>query len=165
MTIQTARTGPPDRLAEAARAGLADEVTVRPELADRAAAHCAQKLTRRGQHFQYGVSTLESTVVMLALEAGYPFHRGACAWRCAVRLPLTAPRLLATIGELTRTGLIRDYRDPATGVHTLIPAHIHLAVHGASACRFVGEDLGPMRARLSEDVALVDCRDCLAAVA
>jgi len=131
-------------------------------LTERATTHCRQKLTRVAQQFQHRITDEESAKVMFAVEAGYEFNHGRVYWRCAMRMAMAPARLHAIITELVRTGLLRDYRDPRTSVRTLLPAHIHLDVHGGSACRFVGEDLGPMRTRLSDDLALVDCRDCLA---
>lgn len=161
MTILTA-TDRPGGPREPSRLSLAAHAATRGDLAERAAAHCRQRLTRRAQHFQNAVTEVETVTVMFAIEAGYDFVYGVNAWRCRVKLPLGLRRAGIAVAEMTRTGLVRDYRSPATGERVLLPAPVHLAARGLSACLFVGEDLGPMRARLAGHVSLVDCRECLA---
>lgn len=161
MTISIPTRGRPDPRILQRQAVISALAEDRPDLAERAGLHC-RPAQRSAQRWLVGVSDLDTTIVMFAVEAGWTFTRTTAAWRCSVGLPMTAPAVTAAVGELTRTGLLRDYRSPASGERVLLPAPVHLAAGGLSACLFVGEDLGPMRARLTEDLGLVDCSACLA---
>jgi hypothetical protein len=129
---------------------------------DRATAHVADYFAlRRDQRFASYVSELYTARVMLAIERGTVVKRAKTGhWRAPAgsRLP---HNLSVIINEMIRTGLLRDYRDPRTGQHTLIPAKTHLDDgYRTSLCLFTGEDLGPMRARLVKSMDLVDCLEC-----
>jgi hypothetical protein len=73
------------------------------------------------------------------------------------------------INEMIRTGLVTHWveRTPGEDIDHLVPARVHLADPDDprySACRWPMEDVGPMRTRLTRDLALVDCLECEAAV-
>jgi hypothetical protein len=98
---------------------------------------------------------------MHALESGVRLYRTPHGRWCAPKGTTLngLGRLSAAVGEMIRTGLVRHWRD-RNGDH-LVPAKVHLlAPDKRSACHFAGEDMGPMRSRLSEDMAIVDCLDC-----
>lgn len=146
--------------------------------ADRAVAHAAPKeLLRHAQRWQDPHVTDEAVArVFLALEyyRTRPYRNVNGRWYVPAG---TAPagtntNLSPVIGEMVRTGLLRHWRD-RDGDH-LIPAPVHfldrtvtgpglVVVH--SACLFVGEDMGPMRARLVERMDLTDCLACEQAIA
>jgi len=129
--------------------------------ADRAVAHVGDEFVlRRAQRFAGYVSELATARVMLAIERGTVIKKTATGWKAPAGSPL--PKNLGTIvNEMIRTGLLRNYRDPRTDKHTLIPAKTHLDDgYRTSLCLFAGEDLGPMRARLVKDLDLVDCLEC-----
>jgi hypothetical protein len=136
----------------------------------RASAHAAAPLTlRRAQCFQGTVTDLDVARVMRSLESGVrPYMNQARRWYMPVG---TAPtglgwKLSTVINEMIRTGLVRHYRT-REGDH-LIPAPVHYRNHedrGLSACLFVGEDMGPMRARLVDRLDLTDCLACEQAIA
>ena len=115
---------------------------------------------RSAQRFHEGVTDLDAARVMRAVESGLELYQNRLGRWCApVGSPLHFARTSATVHEMIRTGLLRHYRDH------LIPAPVHLDSGGhVSVCLFVGEDLGPMRARLTKDVDLVDCQNCLTKV-
>jgi hypothetical protein len=134
----------------------------------RASAHAADPgVLRAAQRFQSLVTDLDVARVMLALERGAkPTRNRADRWSVPAGTPLngmTPGRLSNAIREMVRTGLVRHYRNK-TGDH-LIPAPVHFRDRHddgsqTSACLFVGEDLGPMRARLVDRLDLVDCLAC-----
>lgn len=146
--------------------------------ATRAAAHIRPvSALRVAQRWQDKACTDEATArVLLALEyyGTRPYRNMAGRWFPPTGSSLTGlgRNLSTVINELIRTGLVRHWRD-REGDH-LIPAPVHLlqrTVQGAglivqhSACLFVGEDMGPMRARLVDRLDLVDCLACERAVA
>lgn len=139
--------------------------TAEQTLIARSGLHAAPAGTLRpAQRLQHGVTELDVARVMHELEKGVRLHRS--------RLGRWAPPAGSRLGnkaspavqEMIRTGLVRHWID-RDGDH-LIPAPVHLDLGDRqSACHFIGEDLGPMRARLSADMDLVDCRACEDAVA
>ncbi|MET0415988.1 MAG: hypothetical protein ABW022_08210 [Actinoplanes sp.] len=112
---------------------------------------------RSAQRFHGGVTDLDAARVMRAIEAGTVLYQNRLGRWCApAGSPLPNGRTSSTVHEMIRTGLLRHFRDH------LIPAPVHLdSGDHVSTCLFVGEDLGPMRARLTKDVDLVDCQNCL----
>jgi hypothetical protein len=133
----------------------------------RAGAHAAPESTlRAAQRFQDGVTELDVARVMHELERGLRLYLNRGGRWCAPRGSRVngggGPS--AIVKEMIRTGLVRHYKD-REGDH-LIPAKVHLDLGDRqSACHFIGEDLGPMRARLLADLALVDCLACADTVA
>jgi hypothetical protein len=131
----------------------------------RAAAHSAAPATLRApQRFCSGVTDLDLARVMRALESGIrPYRNKGGRWFMPSG---TAPtglgyKLSTIVNEMIRTGLVRHYRTREGDF--LLPAPVHYRNHedrGLSACLFVGEDMGPMRARLVDRLDLVDCGDC-----
>jgi len=138
----------------------------------RASAHSADpSVLRVAQRFQELVTDLDVARVILALERGAnPVRNRADRWSMPSWNQLrgmSSGRLSNAVREMIRTGLVRHYRDH-DGDH-LIPAPVHFRmIHQdatqTSACLFVGEDLGPMRARLVDRLDLVDCLNCEAAI-
>lgn len=134
--------------------------TAEQTLIARSGLHAAPADTLRpAQRFQDGVTELDVARVMHELEKGVRLHRS--------RLGRWAPPAGSRLGnkaspavqEMIRTGLVRHWID-RDGDH-LIPAPVHLDLGDRqSACHFIGEDLGPMRSRLSADMDLIDCRAC-----
>jgi hypothetical protein len=149
----------------------------------RAASHSAAETTlRAAQRWQHGVTDVEVTLVMYALEGGTrPYRNQAGRWLAPIGSPIGGRtsglkrNLSVVIGEMIRTGLVRHVRQQRAShlspapQDVLVPAHVHLkdGEPGAwrSACLFTGEDLGPMRARLVDDLSLVDCLACELTVA
>jgi hypothetical protein len=143
----------------------------------RAASHSAAETTlRAAQRWQHGVTDVDVTLVMYALEGGTrPYRNQAGRWLAPIGSPIGGRssglrrNLSVVIGEMIRTGLVRHVRSSREPQDVLVPAHVHLkdGEPGAwrSACLFTGEDLGPMRARLVEDLSLVDCLACELVVA
>lgn len=156
-----------------------DPTLTTDEVGDRAAirAGCHSAPSERlriAQRWQYGVNDLMAARVMLALEHYHvrPYRNRVGRWYAPSGSPLASLNLGNVIAEMTRTGLIRHWRD-RNGEH-LIPAPVHflarstqstgfITVH--SACLFVGEDMGPMRSRLVDRLDLVDCLACESAIA
>jgi hypothetical protein len=141
--------------------------------ATRAAAHAAhESVLRVAQRWTDRTVTDEGVArVFLALEyyGTKPYRNTAGRWYAPTGSSLTGlgSQLSAVIREMIRTGLVRHWRD-REGDH-LIPAPVHLAFESCpfephSACLFTGEDMGPMRSRLVDDLDLVDCLACLEAV-
>jgi hypothetical protein len=139
----------------------------------RAGAHAAAEMVLRPvQRFMYEVTDLQVARVMRALESGAEFtYCGGPSWMAPLGHPLDSPewrrRLKRVIPEMIRTGLVRHYRTPLGGNH-LIPSPVHarnLDDRNLSACLFVGEDRGPMRSRLVDDLLDVDCLACERAIA
>jgi hypothetical protein len=133
-------------------------------LIQRAGTHAQPADTLRpAQRFQMGVTELDVARVMHELERGVRLHRsrlGRWAGPAGSRLGNKAS---PAIQEMIRTGLVRHLID-REGDH-LIPARVHLDLGDRqSVCHFVGEDLGPMRARLTRALDLADCLDCADAV-
>jgi hypothetical protein len=129
-------------------------------LIERASTHAQpQDTLRPAQCFQMGVTELDVARVMHELERGVRLHRsrlGRWAGPAGSRLGNKAS---PAVQEMIRTGLVRHLID-LEGDH-LIPARVHLDLGDRqSACHFVGEDLGPMRSRLSADLDLIDCLAC-----
>jgi hypothetical protein len=146
--------------------------------ATRAGAHAAEaSVLRVAQRFQNQVTDLDVARVMLALERGArPFLNRMGRWFVPTGTPLNgmpAHKLSTVIQEMIRTGLVRHHR-PWHAPDVLIPAPTHFRVKVEltqpdqtlqhSACLFVGEDLGPMRARLVDRLDLTDCLACEAAL-
>jgi len=133
--------------------------------ATRAAAHAREPETLRpAQRFEPYVTDLAVARVMLALERGTEIRRNRLGrWFAPTGSPL-GRSVSTVVSEMIRTGLVRDYRNPS-GEHVLIPAKTHKRVWDApgvqrSLCLFTGEDLGPMRSRLVDEMDLVDCLEC-----
>lgn len=127
---------------------------------------------REAQRWQHGVTDLDVARVFSFLERGEVLYRNAAgSWKAPVHSPLNRLRLSTVIDEMIRTGLVRHYREPLNPGHFvdyLIPALVHMRHRDnrtVSACLFTGEDLGPMRARLSDHMVYVDCLACEAVVA
>lgn len=122
---------------------------------------------RPEQCWQDAVTDDEVAVVMYALEMGSLMRYVGGRWYFCARSPyqkmITTP-VSVVVREMVRTGLLRHltHRLPDGEVHILVPARVHLrdAATGRSACQFPGEMLGPMRARLVDDLTLVDCLAC-----
>lgn len=129
---------------------------------ERAGAHAyAWKDLRAAQRLQHGVTELDVARVMCGLEQGARLYLSRTNRWCAGRGSAlhSLERLSPTVHEMIRTGLVRHWRD-REGDH-LVPARVHfMGPDRKSACHFAGEDLGPMRARLSQDMAVVDCLEC-----
>lgn len=133
-------------------------------LIDRSGTHAmpADQL-RPAQRFQMGVTELDVARVMHELEKGVRLHRSRLGRWSAPAGSRMGNKTSPAVHEMIRTGLVRHWVD-CDGDH-LIPAKVHFDVGSRqSACHFVGEDLGPMRSRLSTDIDLVDCKDCEEAV-
>jgi hypothetical protein len=133
-------------------------------LIDRSGTHAmpADQL-RPAQRFQMGVTELDVARVMHELEKGVRLHRSRMGRWAAPLGSRLGYKVSPIIQEMIRTGLVRHLID-REGDH-LIPARVHLDLGDRqSACHFVGEDLGPMRARLSRNLDLADCLDCQQAV-
>lgn len=132
-------------------------------LIERSAAHVrpAEMVLRGPQRFQHGVTDLDVARVMYALESGARLYLSRLGRWCApTGSRLQNARTSPAVHEMIRTGLVRHWRD-RNGDH-LVPARIHLdAGDHQSACHFIGEDMGPMRSRLTKEVTLVDCPDCV----
>lgn len=125
----------------------------------RASAHVRPSAgLRRAQRFVPGVSEENVARLLLTLERGV---RLTCTrtgrWFDPNGRPVEK-NITATVAEAVRTGLVTYYRD-RNGDH-LIPARVHYDLDGLSACRFAGETLGAIRARLVDDLAFVDCLNC-----
>ena len=133
-------------------------------LIERSSAHVfPREALRAAQRFQDGVTELDVARVMHELESGVRLYVNRLGRWCAPHGSKLGNKTSPAVHEMIRTGLVRHWRD-REGDH-LIPARIHLDLGDRqSACHFVGEDLGPMRARLSADIDLIDCRDCADAV-
>lgn len=136
----------------------------------RSAAHAAPPAElRTAQRFQFNVTDLDVARFMRSIELGYqPYRNRGNRWFMPVSAPIHGLNYKTSfvVGEMIRTGLLRHYRN-AAGDH-LIPAPVHmrnLADPLVSACLFVGEDMGPMRARLVDRLDLVDCLACCDAIA
>lgn len=131
----------------------------------RAAAHSGEP-QRAAQRWLNRVNDLDVATVLYAIEANgaEPYRIKSGRWVSQHRGQVPTTHDLSTvINEMIRTGLLRHMID--FGVDYLVPALVHLRDGGMSSCRFTGEDLGPMRARLVDDLALVDCLECEATVA
>lgn len=133
-------------------------------LIERAGTHAQPEDTLRpAQRLQMGVTELDVARVMHELERGVRLHRSRLGRWAAPAGSRLGNKASPTVQEIIRTGLVRHWID-RDGDH-LIPAPVHLDLGDRqSACHFIGEDLGPMRFRLSADIDLVDCRDCQQAV-
>lgn len=119
---------------------------------------------RPAQRFQYGVTELDVARVMHELERGVRLHRSRLGRWAAPAGSRLGNKASPAVQEMIRTGLVRHWID-RDGDH-LIPAPVHLDLGDRqSACHFIGEDLGPMRSRLTGDLALIDCKACIDAVA
>ena len=134
----------------------------------RAAAH-SDAAPHAAQRFQHGVTDQDVAAVFYALEAEEVelYRNSAGRWLVPLgargfRKGLVGRNLSVVVTEMIRTGLVRHVIE--RGVDYLVPARLHLADGRVSACRFTGEDMGPMRARLVIDLALVDCLECESAV-
>jgi hypothetical protein len=114
---------------------------------------------RPPQRFQDGVTELDVARVMHELERGVRLHRSRMGRWAAPLGSRLGSKASPAVQEMIRTGLVRHWID-RDGDH-LIPAPVHLDLGDRqSACHFIGEDLGPMRARLTKDLDLVDCPAC-----
>ncbi len=133
-------------------------------LIERAGTHAQpQDTLRPAQRFQHGVTELDVARVMHDLERGVRLHRSRLGRWFAPEGARMNNKTSPAVQEMIRTGLVRHWID-REGDH-LIPARVHLDLGDRqSACHFVGEDLGPMRSRLTKDLDLADCLDCQQAV-
>jgi hypothetical protein len=119
---------------------------------------------RPAQRLQGGVTELDVARVMLELERGVRLYLNRMGRWCAPTGSRLGNKVSPTVHEMIRTGLVRHYKD-REGDH-LVPAKVHLDLGDRqSACKFVGEDLGPMRSRLTMNLDLCDCSDCCEVVA
>jgi len=139
--------------------------TVEDALIERASAHCfSREFLRPAQRLQHGVTELDVARVMHELERGVRLHLSRLGRWSAPAGSRMGNKTSPAVQEMIRTGLVRHYRDHE-GDH-LIPAKVHLDLGDhQSACHFIGEDMGPMRARLSENLDLVCCLECQDTVA
>lgn len=143
----------------------------------RASAHVkAEAVTEPLQRWQHGVTDEDVAVIMYALEAteavfyrnraGRWLFEGESPWGVGRHRINPGGRQLSTIiNEMIRTGLVRHWirHSPVGAEDHLIPSRVHLRDPDDpqfSACRFPGEDLGPMRSRLTVDLSIVDCLEC-----
>lgn len=112
------------------------------------------------QRFHNGVTEEDVARLLFHLERGVRLYRNRLGrWLAPTGSPLGRYISVAVL-EAIRTGLVRHYRD-REGDH-LIPAPVHLkGEDGYSLCHFIGEDMGPMRARIVTDLAIADCSCCL----
>lgn len=133
---------------------------------ERAAAHSmADVMLRPAQRWQHGVTDLDVAAVLYAIEADeiQPRRTRAGRWVSLEGQRIKTTHDLSTIiNEMIRTGLVRHIIDH--GDDYLVPALVHFMDGWQSVCRFTGEDLGPMRARVVDNFALVDCLECEAAI-
>lgn len=154
------------------------EVEAGQAFMDRAAAHASYFRLRAAQRWQAGVTDTDVTLVMYALERGTVAYRNrAGRWLAPTGSPISSHwrpgrNLSAVINEMIRTGLLRHVIEREAGVQrdVLVPALVHLKDLSTtgdprSACLFTGEDMGPMRARLVDNLAIVDCLACELVVA
>lgn len=168
MDMSEIHSSPLDPILTADGAGLLAAV--------RAGAHAAHESTLRvAQRWQSGVDDLKVARVMLALEYYHVrlFRNRLGRWFAPTGSPLAGGIWVSpVVAEMIRTGLLRHWRD-RNGDH-LIPAPVHYRsrttswpgiVQQHSACLFVGEDMGPMRSRLVDQLDLTDCLACESAVA
>lgn len=139
----------------------------------RAAAHSRGTTTLpTAKRWRNGVSDLDVTCTFLAMEGmGVRFTQSATGrW-----LPPTgqAGGVLAgvdtsvTIREMIRTGLVRTV-GPAGMGQTVIPSKVHyrnIEDRSMTACLDPVEGMREGRVRTVDDLALVDCLECEAAVA
>jgi hypothetical protein len=139
--------------------------TVVDALIERSSAHVfPREALRPAQRLQNGVTELDVARVMHELEKGVRLHMSRMGRWAGPRGSRLGSKCSPAVQEMIRTGLVRHYRD-REGDH-LIPAKVHLDLgNHESACHFAGEGMGPMRARLSEQLELVDCLACCDAVA
>ena len=131
----------------------------------RAAAHTLAE-PRAAQRWMFPIKDEDVAALLYGLEAdeiqAYRIKSGR--WVLPLGARLATRRDPSTIiNEAIRTGLVRHLIE--WNVDYLIPALVHYRDGGQSACRFTGEDLGPMRARLVDDLSLVDCLECEAVIA
>lgn len=135
----------------------------------RAAAHAAAPLAlRRAQRFMDGVNDYHVAAVMYAIENGLRLYRNSLGrWRAPTGSPLAGQgwvHLSTVVHEMIRTGLLRHVTirtDVDASEDRLVPALVHLRDEDRqSACKFIGEDIGPMRSRLVDHLSLVDCLEC-----
>lgn len=118
---------------------------------------------RPAQRFQMGVTELDVARVMHELERGVRLHRSRLGRWAGLAGSRLGNKASPAVQEMIRTGLVRHVID-REGDH-LIPARVHLDLGDRqSVCHFVGEDLGPMRSRLTKDLGLFDCPACEDAV-
>jgi hypothetical protein len=148
---------------------MAENIT--PEMAymTRAAAHSApDRSLRAAQRFQHGVTNADVAALMWTLEVtpeSLALH--GTRWVAKRGTPLRQARRDTTtvVNEAIRTGLVRRWTAP-DGAAQLLPARVHFQVwdgsYARSRCLFAGEDLSAMRARLVEELPLVDCLECQA---
>lgn len=123
-----------------------------------------REVLRPAQRFQHGVTELDVARVMHELERGVRLYLNRLGRWCAPSGSRLGNKTSPAVQEMIRTGLVRHWKD-REGDH-LLPAKVHVDLgNHQSACHFIGEDLGPMRARLTVDLALADCLACLDAVA
>lgn len=149
----------------------AETITARDEaFVIRSTAHTVGPLDlRAAQWFQHGVTELDVARFMRAIELGHaPYRNRGNRWFMPASAPIYGLNFKTSfvVNEMIRTGLLRHYRN-SSGDH-LIPSPVHmrsLADALVSACLFVGEDMGPMRARLVDRLDLVDCLACEQAIA
>jgi hypothetical protein len=131
----------------------------------RAAAHALAD-PRAAQRWQNQVTDEDVAALLYAIEAGdfQPYRIRSGRWVAPMGQHVAAMRhdLSTVINEAIRTGLVRHVIQ--WQVDYLVPALVHLRDGDWSACRFTGEDMGPMRARLVDDLTLVDCLECEAVV-
>jgi hypothetical protein len=136
----------------------------------RATAHArANILLRAAQRWHYNVTDADVAMVLYLLETGAQLYRNAAgSWQAPAehrgyKRTMSRP-LNSVVGEMIRTVLVRHViQDGLRDV--LIPALVHLRDGDRSACLFTGEDIGPIRSRLVDDLSLVDCLECEATVA
>jgi hypothetical protein len=140
----------------------------------RAAAHARDRDgLRAAQRWHDSVTDQGVALVMYAIERGVQLRRNRMGrWLAPAGSPISSGlpgwNVSTIVSEMIRTGLLRHLRPHQTPDNTddvLIPALVHLRLEDHSACLFTGEDLGPMRARLVDDLTLVDCLACEQTVA
>lgn len=129
----------------------------------RAGAHAVHESLLRtyAQRFQHQVTDEDVAAILYGIEHDHlsPIKQRTGRWVLPAGWKVRPRHDPSTvIGEMVRTGLARDVREYDN--HYLVPALVHLRDGEVSACRFTGEDMGPMRSRLTDDLILVDCLEC-----
>lgn len=138
-----------------------DEIAI-----ERAGAHAASPNTLRASQRFVRVTDENVARAMHLIESvgGTGFRLSSIGRWYAPEGLRTFPSFSQAVQEMIRTGLVRHVVDRAglVRVDYLVPAPVHFVdTDHTSTCKFVGEDMGPMRSRLTTDLPSVDCERCL----
>jgi hypothetical protein len=130
----------------------------------RAAAHARARCDlRAAQRPPVGITDDSLGWLLLGLEMGETVYRNNVVkrWTAARGSMLAVKNIGGIVNEAIRTGLVRHWVDRA-GMDRVIAAPVHgMGADKQSVCHFVGEDMGPMRARLVREMEYIDCPRCL----